>query len=109
MIVMPTGSANVCGRMFGNGTYLSDISTKALNYGYGYWGNGKREKNCFMFMVDTAMGKYYVPRHSDCNLRPPPGYDSVWAKPGESGIQNNEMIVYRTSQFNLKFLVEFSN
>lgn len=96
------------GAMFGNGVYFSDQSTKSLNYSYGgVWDRGPRDATCFMFLSDVAMGKYFIPRGSDRNL-PKPGYDSTWAKAGESGVMNNEMIVYRTTQTNLRYLVEFS-
>lgn len=96
----------VTGAMFGRGIYASDQSTKSLNYASGYW-SGRRDSNCFMFLIDMAMGTYYVPPHSMSNL-PKPGYDSTFAKGRESGVMNNEMIVYRTSQVRPKFLVEFS-
>jgi poly [ADP-ribose] polymerase len=63
-----------------------------------------------MFLADVAMGRSFVPsgygsRHS----YPAPGYDSTFAKAGQSGIHNNEMIVYSTHQCNLTYLVEFGN
>jgi poly [ADP-ribose] polymerase len=96
----------VTGAMFGRGIYASDQSTKSLNYASGYW-SGRRDANCFMFVIDMAMGKYFVPPHSMSNL-PKPGFDSTFAKGRESGVMNNEMIVYRTSQVRPRFLVEFS-
>ena len=39
---------------------------------------------------------------------PKRGYDSTFAKAGESGVMNNEMIVYQTCQINPRFLVEFA-
>ena len=101
-----SGSFHVTGRMFGDGIYGSDQSTKALNYARGYWDGGPRDKNCFMFLVDFGMGNYYVPRSSYESL-PKAGYDSTFAKPGQSGILNNEMIVYRNSQVCIRYLVEF--
>jgi poly [ADP-ribose] polymerase len=100
-------AANVTGRMFGDGAYFSDISSKSLNYSYGYWDKGKRDNNCFMMLADVAMGKSYVPAGSYESL-PKKGYDSTFAKPGKSGIQNNEMIVYNTNQCNITHLIEFS-
>lgn len=102
-------SMQTTGAMFGNGVYFSDQSTKALNYSYGgVWDSGPRDSTCFMFLSDVAMGRYYVPRGSDRNL-PKPGFDSTWAKANVSGVLNNEMIVYRTTQTNLRYLVEFSS
>lgn len=99
------GSYHVTGRMFGDGVYGSDQSTKALNYSYGYWDRGTRDKNCFMFLVDFAMGKHHTPSRPTGHL--PSGYDSMFAKAHVSGVMNNEMIVYRTSQVNPRYLIEF--
>lgn len=96
----------IAGAMFGNGLYFSDQSTKSLNYSYGYWDRSSRDKNCFMFMFDVAMGNYYTPRGSYESL-PKKAYDSTFAKPGQSGIMNNEMIVYRLSQARPRYLIEF--
>ena len=101
-----SGSFHVTGRMFGDGIYGSDQSTKALNYARGYWDGGARDKNCFMFIVDFAMGKSYTPRSSYESL-PKAGYDSTFAEANKSGVMNNEMIVYRNSQVNIRYLIEF--
>jgi poly [ADP-ribose] polymerase len=101
-----SGSFHVTGRMFGDGIYGSDQSTKALNYARGYWDGGPRDKNCFMFLVDFAMGKHYTP-HGSYETLPKSGYDSTFAEASKSGVMNNEMIVYRNSQVNIRYLVEF--
>ena len=107
LIIPPSNASHVCGRMFGNGVYFSDQSTKSLNYSYGYWsGGGSRDNNCFMFLADVAMGKHHTPPSS--NNGPPSGYDSTYAIGGRSGVANNEMIVYKTSQCSIKRLVEFA-
>lgn len=100
------GSIHVTGRLFGDGLYFSDQSSKSLNYAYGYWDRGSRDNNCFMFLADVAMGNPYTPRASYETL-PKAGYDSTFAIGGKSGVMNNEMIVYRTSQANLRYLIEF--
>lgn len=105
--VSPPNTAAIAGKMFGNGIYFSDQSTKSLNYAYGYW-DGKYEKDCFMLLSDVAMGKSYTPSaYGDRHSLPRPGYDSTFAKGGQSGVSNNEMIVYRDNQVNIKYLVEF--
>ena len=108
LVIPPSTSPHVCGRMFGDGVYASDQSTKALNYAYGYWDNKSKSNNCFMFLLDMAMGNYYVPSGPFSTKRAPSGYDSTFAKANKSGVMNNEMICYRTSQVNLKYLVEFT-
>lgn len=101
------GSYQITGRMFGDGVYFSDQSTKSLNYSYGFWDGNKRDNNCFMFMADVAMGRYHIPGGGYGMRNIPAGYDSCFAKAGTGGVRNNEMIVYRTSQANLRYLVEF--
>jgi len=102
----PPSSAHITGKMFGStGIYASDQSTKALNYATSFWGN-KDLGRYFMFIVDFAMGKEYTPSRNDYTSYPVRGYDSTFAKAGASGVQNNEMIVYRDDQVNLKFLME---
>lgn len=106
-----SSSSNVTGRMFSGrpgkeGLYFSDQSTKSLGYSYGYW-SGTRDENCFMFLANVAMGKYFIPSSARNDL-PRPGYDSTFAKAHQSGVHNNECIVYRESQCNLTRLIEFS-
>lgn len=104
--VIPPYNASYCsGRMFGNGVYFSDQSTKSLNYAAGYW-SGTRENKCFMFLCDVAMGNAYTPRSYTEKL-PKLGYDSTFAKASISGVANNEMIVYNLHQLNPVYLVEF--
>ncbi len=99
------GNFTISGRMFGDGLYFSDQSTKSLNYSYGYWGHGGYDSNCFMFLCDVAMGKVYTPKSSGNAQKA--GYDSCFAKAGHSGVQNNEMIVYDIDQAALRYLCEF--
>jgi len=108
----PPSTASIAGKLFGNGIYFSDQSTKSLNYAYGYW-SGMTDNNCFMFLAHVAMGKAFTPRghgtrYTSGGRFPEPGYNSTFAKGGESGVQNNEMIVYENNQCNLVYLVEFS-
>lgn len=105
LIIPPFNKAFCAGRNYGNGVYFSDQSTKSLNYATGWWA-GKREDQCFMFLADVAMGKHYVPNSTNDDL-PKAGYDSSFARAGQSGVQNNEMIVYRTSQARISHMVEF--
>ena len=105
MVVPPSGSAHVTGRMFNDGVYGAIDSTKSLNYAYGYW-DGSRNERCFMFRMDMAMGKYFVP--TGWGARRPSGYDSIWAKASKSGVRNDELIVPRASQVSLKWLMEFT-
>lgn len=103
---IPPSNASYCtGRMYGNGIYFSDQSTKSLNYSQGYW-SGTKERICMMFLLDVAMGEEYIPK-SSCETFPKKGFDSTFAKGGESGVMNNEMIIYDTCQCNPKYLISF--
>lgn len=110
--VPPASSPHVTGRMFGDGLYFSDQSTKSLNYAYGA-APGQRggiESSTFMFLADVAMGRPFVPTsYTRPSKYPVQGHDSIFAKAGQSGVHNNEMIVYTTDQCNLTYLVEFGN
>jgi poly [ADP-ribose] polymerase 2/3/4 len=105
-VIPPSNAPHCTGRLFGNGAYFSDQSTKSLNYSWGFW-DGKYDENCFMFLCNVGMGKYYVPGGAGESL-PRRGHDSTFAMAGKSGVLNNEMIVYRCSQIDPVFLVEFS-
>lgn len=109
LIIPPStgaGGYTIAGRMFGDGVYFSDQSTKSLNYSAGYWGSGGYEKgNIFMLNAQVAMGKEYTPPGPTQRL--PSGYHSIYAIGGKSGVQNNEMIVPTLEQIMLDYLCEF--
>ncbi len=105
LIIPPWADA---GRMFGDGIYFSDQSTKSLNYAYGYWGGGSRDNTCYMLLNDVAMGRPYIPRSTGSWKSAPDGCDSTFAKAGQC-VANNEMIIYRPSQCRPVRLVEFSS
>jgi poly [ADP-ribose] polymerase len=106
LVIPPSSSGHCTGRMYGNGLYFSSISTKALNYATNYWGGGGSTDRTFMFLADVAMGKYHL-AGGGWGSFPVRGTDSTWAKGGQSGVINDEMIVYKLSQANLIYLVEF--
>lgn len=112
-LIIPPASASQCtGRMFGNGVYFSNQSTKALNYATGYWNrSGSQNQRAFMLLVDVALGCEYRPRTrtSDVgNGKLSKNYDSLWIEPGSCNVINQEAIVYRVSQCNPRYLCEFS-
>jgi len=107
--IIKKGSTHITGRMFGDGLYFSDQSTKALNYATNYWSGGGNVKRTFMLLCEVAMGNTFTPGYNGSNLSyPMTGYDSTTAVGGKSGVQNNEMIVYKENQARIKYLVEFS-
>lgn len=124
ILIPKSDSFNVTGRMFGDGVYLSNQSTKALNYSQGFWDRNDRssDNNCFMFLADVAMGKVFEASHYKAKeyaknrMYPVNGFDSVIARGGKNNyihagydtkLLNDEMIVYDTKQLNLRYLVEF--
>jgi poly [ADP-ribose] polymerase len=103
-LIIPQKYTN--GWMFGQGLYFANQSTKSLNYAAGYW-SGNVVKRCFMFLADVSLGNPYYPKSSG-EAFPKPGYNSTFAKKGIcSSILNDEIIVYKTSQANLIYLIEF--
>ncbi len=106
-VIPPANAAHCVGRMFGNGAYFSNNSTKSLNYATGYWGGGKSTTS-YMFLCDVAMGDYFVPTESDSSLHEH-GHDSIYAKAKVSSVANNEMIVFDLDRIKVKYLVEFKS
>ena len=105
MIIPPANASHCTGRMFGNLLYFSDQSTKSLNYAYGWW-SGSRDTNCYMFLNKVLMGKSYTPKGCSGCKSIPKGHDSIFAKAGISGVQNNEMVV-PPNQVCPEYLIEF--
>ncbi len=108
-LIIPPASASQCtGRMFGNGIYGSEQSTKALNYATNYWNqSGDGNQRVYMLLCEFAMGKEYTFKNSYRGALPKPGYDSTYVKPGSSVI-NQESIVYDSAQVKIKYLCEFA-
>ena len=107
-LIIPPASATQCtGRMFGNGIYGSEQSTKALNYATNYWNqSGDGNQRVYMLLCEFAMGKEYAFKNSYRGALPKPGHDSTYVKPG-SNVINQESIVYDPAQVRIKYLCEF--
>ena len=105
-LIIPPSSATQCtGRMFGNGVYFSNQSTKSLNYATEFWNqSGTSEQRVFMLLANVAVGRDYRPKTQVQS--PPKGYDSVWVEPRTCGVLNHECVVYRLSQVCLRYLCE---
>lgn len=99
--VCPPSTAAIAGKMFSNGIYGAKNSTKSLGYSMGRWGQGVGDAG-WLFICDFAMGKTQI-AYSACS--PQRGYDSIWAKAGQS-LANDELIVYRNQQVKIKYLLE---
>ena len=101
----PPSTAAIAGKMFGNGTYGSKTSSKALGYSLGRWGQGKGDSG-WLFVCDFVMGNAYYPTGSGGIRSVPSGYHSCWALPEKTGLHNDELIVYSDSQIKIKYLIE---
>lgn len=103
--VPPANASFVHGRMFGNGVYGADSSTKALNYSVGNWSGVRNKSNkTFLFVTRFAMGKVKETTRelkSGC----PAGYNSIFASGGYD-LVNNEFIVPKVEQTTISYLVE---
>ncbi|MDJ0724655.1 MAG: WGR domain-containing protein [Prochloraceae cyanobacterium] len=107
LIIPPANAVYCTGRMFGNGIYGSEQSTKSLNYATNYWNqSGNSNQKVFMLLCDFALGKEYHPQNLNVSY-PVSGYDSTYIAPGNANIINQESIVYNTDQVNIKYLCAF--
>lgn len=118
---MNAGSYSTTGRMFGDGVYFSDQSTKSLNYALGAApGQSGRGAGggAMMFLADVAMGREYRPNSSGWDTSIPRTartgtdekgrpWNSIFVRGGTCGVRNNEMIVWNTDQITLTHLCEF--
>lgn len=108
-VVPPASASHVTARMFGDGIYMSEQSTKSLNYSRGgVWSSG-RDNRYFMFSVDAAMGSSFRPAHhmqahSATNRR---GHNSIDVRAGSCNVMNHEAIVWEPDQLALRYLIEF--
>lgn len=119
MVVPAASASHVTGRMFGDGVYLSEQSTKSLNYSVGFWSGGKRDDTCYMLLTEVATGTQYRPKDHYGNdwhgiragriADPKHGrYDSVYVKAGTAGVRNHECVIWDADQIRMKHLVEFT-
>ena len=110
MLIRPSGVV-ITGAMYGSAIYKSSSSSKSINYTNiksSYWAQGSDDR-AFLFLSDCALGNQYIARGSgQYTLRSIAPCHSVWAKGGQSGVINDEMMLYRTDQHNLRYLLEFT-
>lgn len=115
------GAYNTTGRMFGDGVYFSDQSTKSLNYAIGRapgQRGGPTGGNPMMFLADVVMGRecrsedalsgsaLVARSHTGKDVKGR-SFDSIFVRGGHCGVRNNEMIVWNTDQIRLTHLCEF--
>jgi poly [ADP-ribose] polymerase len=104
------------GRMFGDGVYFSDQSTKSLLYSTGYWNGTHTNSNVFMLLNDVVMGNEFRPSRWDASSLHKAhkgadilgkAYNSISIKGGTCNVRNNEMIIWNTKQICIKYICEF--
>lgn len=107
----------ISGRMFGDGVYFSDQSTKSLNYAIGVWNKSVGNSNPMMFLADVVMGREYRPTTHSWDIARAArtskddkgrNYNSIFVRGGTCSVRNNEMIVWKSEQIKLTYLCEFS-
>jgi poly [ADP-ribose] polymerase len=103
--IAPPSSARIAGKMFGNGVYGANCSSKSLGYSLGRWGQGASNDGAWLFVCDFAMGKTNLARGTGS---PPRGFDSITALARNTGLHNDEFIVYDNAQVNIRYLIECS-
>ena len=99
----PPSTVAIAGKAFGNGVYGSETSSKSLGYTLGRWGQGKGDSG-WLFVCDFVMGTPYYTKNTFSQL--PSGYDSCWALPQNTSFLNDELIVYKSNQIRVKYLLE---
>jgi poly [ADP-ribose] polymerase len=104
----------ITGAMFGPGLYFADDWKKSAGYTSlqnSYWSGGAgsvKGRSAFMFAVDVVLGNPFVAPGAKGYTSPPDGHHSIFGKAGASGVQNNEFIVFKRDQHQLRYLVEFT-
>lgn len=102
----PPSNVHITGKMFGNGIYLADSSTKSMNYCSGF--GSTRTSKYYLLICEAATGKEMKTQNAQPGLTAAPkGYDSVKGEKG-SRLIHNEYIVYDNSQVRIKYIVEFT-
>ncbi len=111
LLIRPAGVI-ITGAMYGSeAIYKSPSSSKSINYTNikaSYWAHGSDDR-AFLFISDCALGKQFMAKTpGQYTLKSIAPYHSVWAKGGQSGVINDEIMLYRTDQHNLRYLLEFT-
>lgn len=110
-------NAVITGKMFGYGIYFGLQSRKSFNYtSYknSYWAHGNSDI-AFMGLYDVHYGKPYIVADFNSKyynfdydkLRKEGDYDCLHADSRKGMLRNDEIIVYREDQVNIRYLVEF--
>ena len=113
LLIRPSGVIHA-GSMYGDSIYWATNSTKSINYcdvNGSFWAQG-RNKTAYLFLADVAFGNSKIANGSHMytknNIKP---YHSVWAKAGQSGVRNDELMTYNATgpnqQHCMRYIIEF--
>jgi poly [ADP-ribose] polymerase len=113
LLIRPSGVIRA-GSMFGDAIYLGSQSSKSINYvdvKGSYWAQGNN-KTGYLFLADCTFGNQKIASgphlFTKDNIKP---YHSVWAKGGQSGVINDEMMLYHPTgpnqQHCIRYIIEF--
>ena len=113
LIVPPRTGAGipVNGRLFGDGIYLSEQSTKSLQYSAGTLYGGPGQGRCYLLAARVTPGRTLrttpadTRQHVLARMRAD-SYDTLWVSPGTCGVYNNEVIVPDPARVTLAYLLE---
>ena len=111
-LIRPSGVAHA-GSMYGDGLYWASNSSKSINYvdvKGSYWAQGNN-KTGYLILADVAFGKQKMTNGSHyytaSNIKP---NHSVFAKAGQGGVINDEMITYVPTgmgqQHRIRYIIE---
>ena len=109
-------NAVITGKMFGKGLYSALQPQKSFNYtSYhnSYWAHGSSDR-AFMGLYEVHYGKPYIvsdfnSKYYDFNynkLREEGDYDCLHADSKKGMLRNDEIVVYREDQMDIRYLVE---
>lgn len=114
LLIRPSGVV-YCGCAFGSGIYFAENSTKSCGYTGckgAYWSSGVVSDRAYLFLNDVIVGNPHIVYDSQYFQKPPKGTHSVYALPGRS-LYNSENITYAQSgsgqQHQLRYIIEFQS
>jgi len=114
LLIRPAGAVHT-GSMFGDALYHAESSSKSMNYTGcrgSYWAGDSRQERSYLFLEDVIVGQPHIVYSSQFFREPPRGHHSVYAVPGRS-LYNSENMTYQSSgsgqQHRLRYIVEFQS
>lgn len=102
--IRPQGNYQFSGKVYGEGSYFSEVTSKSLNY-TGY----DNDKVLFVFEVHVGNpyiyngwynGNSFTLNYDELQKR---GFDSTYVKAG-NGLLNSEVIVYKETQYSMRYI-----